>query len=468
MVGIKGTGMTALAELLISRGACIAGSDVADEFYTDAILNNLNINVKTPFSSSNIDEDTQLIIYSSAYSPSSNEEMAFAEKNNIPRLSYPQALGAFSKLSYSCGICGVHGKTTTTGMVGAVLKELKLEASVLAGSQIPSFGNSCVMIGGGKYFAAETCEYKRNFMHFSPKEIILTSIESDHQDYYKTYEDILSAFLTYINTLPKFGKVFYCADDKGACEAMNLLFSGRPDLVFTGYGEKATGDYKLKISGVRNGMLYFSLAGFAGEFSLPIPGKYNALNAAGAAALCISLLKKEKGSVNIQDLAAIRRGLSSYKGAKRRGEIVGTVKERNILVLDDYAHHPTAIKALLKGLHEFYPRRRIIADFMPHTYSRTEALLEEFSSSFTDADIVILHKIYSSAREVYGGQVDAELLFEKVKKKHKNTYFFKEVLEASEFVLKTLKDGDIFITIGAGDNWKLGADVLKKLKKNCS
>lgn len=464
MIGIKGTGMTALAELLVSRGASVCGSDVEDEFYTDSILQKLGIKIKTPFSPSNINEETELIIYSSAYSTDSNEELAFAEDQRIPCLSYPEALGEFSKLAYSCGICGVHGKTTTTGMAGTILKALKLEASVLTGSQIPCFGSSCVMTGGSKYFVAETCEYKQNFLHFSPQEIVLTSIEHDHQDYYKTYEEILSAFLSYMNKLPKFAKVFYCADDKGACEAVNLLFSGRPDLVLTGYGENAAGEYRIKMKGIKDGKQYFSLAGFAGEFYLPIPGKYNVLNAAAAAALCISLLKKEKGEICVQDLGIIRRALASYTGAKRRGEIVGVIKSRNILILDDYAHHPTAIKVLLKGLREFYPGRRIVADFMAHTYSRTEALLMEFSSAFKDADIVILHKIYSSAREVYNGQISADLLYSMIKKKHKNVYFFNEILEAQDFVLKSLKDGDIFITIGAGDNWKLGSAVLKKME----
>ncbi len=461
MVGIKGTGMTALTQLLSSRGAIITGSDVNDVFYTDEILKRLSIEV-TFFDESNIKDDIKLVIYSAAYTFESNVELKETQKKNIPHLSYPEALGEFSLHSYSCGVCGVHGKTTTTGMVGTILKEFGLQASVLAGSSITSFDSSCVMLKGDKYFVAETCEYNRHFLNFHPKEIILTSIEGDHQDCYPTYESILTAFLNYIERLPDMGKVFYCEDDKGAREAARLSFSSRPDLRFIGYGENAIGDYGLKIIGIKDEKLHFSLSGFAGEFSLPIPGKYNALNATAAIALSLSLLQKEKSEVTIEDLGIIRHAISKYTGAKRRFELIGSIND--IVFLDDYAHHPTAIKALLKGLREFYPTRRIVADFMPHTYSRTVALLDEFSDSFKDADILILHKIYASAREVYNGGITGETLFEKTKKNRKNVYFFSEVLEAKDFVLQTLKKGDLFVTIGAGDNWQLGKKVLLELE----
>jgi len=463
MIGIKGTGMTALAEILVSRGAVVSGSDVPENFYTDDALKKLNIDIFSPFSPDNIPDDVGLVIYSAAYSPDNNEEMYAIEQKDLPKMSYPEAIGALSRHSYSCGIAGVQGKTSTTGITGSILKELKLPVSVLAGSVIKSFGDSCTMLNGSKYFVAETCEYKRHFLNFHPKKIILTGIEPDHQDYYPTYESILTAFLQYIDRLPQFSELFYCADDDGACEAARLSFSSRPDLIFIPYGEKASGDYKLTVSGVRDEKLYFSLAGFSGEFYLQIPGKHNALNAAAAIALSVSLLKEEYGEISMANVSAIKKAVSSYAGAKRRTELIGKVESKDILVYDDYAHHPTAIKSLLSGLRQFYPKRRIIADFMSHTYTRTEALLEEFASCFGDADMVILHKIFSSAREKYQGQVDAELLFNHTKKYHKNVFFFNEVLDAKNFVLEKLKPGDIFITIGAGDNYVLGTEILKEL-----
>jgi len=461
MIGIKGTGMAALAELFVSQGARITGSDVSDEFYTDTLLHKLHIPVASPFSASNIPNSTRLIIYSAAYTAEENPELHAAIEKKLPRMSYPEALGAFSQYSYSVGIAGVHGKTTTTGIVGTLLKDLYLDVSVLAGSSVSNFGNSCTVLKGSKYFIAETCEYKRHFLFFHPQKIILTSIESDHQDYYPQYEDILTAFLQYIDRLPQFSELFYCADDAGAREAAKIIFSSRPDLILTPYGKTAHGDYQITILGIQNGQSVFSLHGFAGEFRIGIPGEHSILNAAAAIALVISLLRQERKEITMEDLSSIRNSLISFKGAKRRSEILGEVN--GILFMDDYGHHPTAIRKTLEGLRAFYPNRRIIADFMSHTYSRTAALLPEFAAAFSAADTVILHKIYASAREKYGGSLTGKTLYDKMKKRHKKIYYFEKVMEAKDFVKGELRKGDLFITIGAGDNWKLGRAVYTEL-----
>ncbi|PIE98257.1 MAG: UDP-N-acetylmuramate--L-alanine ligase [Treponema sp.] len=462
MIGIKGTGMTALAEILVARGASVSGSDFDEEFYTDAMLKKLGVTVLTPFSVNNLPDSVDLVVFSSAYGPENNVEMAEVLRRNVPKLSYNDALGQLSRASFSCGIAGVHGKTTTTAMVGTILKALNFNSTVLTGSIISSFGDSCTMINGEKYFVAETCEYKRHFLKFTPGIIILTSVESDHEDYYPTYEDILTAFLEYINKLPQFGEVFYCSDNQGACDAVKFIFPSRPDLVLTGYGEKADGNFKIKYKGIKNEKQYFSLAGFAGEFSVSLPGKHNVLNAAAAIALCTTLLKIENNEISINDIGIIRKAISSFKGVKRRSEIIGLVK--NILIMDDYAHHPTAIKATLEGLKAFYPNRRIIVDFMSHTYSRTHALLDEFASAFSQAHTVILHKIYSSAREVYTGNITGMTLYEETKKHNRRVHYFENPLDAKSFALKELKSGDLFITMGAGDNWQLGKEIYSELK----
>jgi len=344
-------------------------------------------------------------------------------------------------------------------MAGTLLKGLGMDACALAGSVINSFDNHCTMINGSKYFVAETCEYQRHFMAFHPKKILLTSIESDHQDYYPTYESILTGFMQYIDLLPQFGELIYCADDQGACEAAKMIFASRPDLVFTGYGEKALGDYRLKIKGISNERLVFALKGVGGDFRLRVPGHHNARNAAGAIALALSLLKEEKKEITITDIGKLREALESFTGSKRRSEIVGEAD--GVLVIDDYGHHPTAVESTLRGLKEFYPGRRLVVDFMSHTYSRTAALLDEFASSFSAADEVILHKIYASAREQYDGTVSGRTLFEATRQRHKNTRYFEEVLEARPYLAETLRSGDLFVTMGAGDNWQLGRAVLE-------
>ena len=247
-VGIKGTGMAALVEILYHNGAIITGSDVEERFYTDEILESLGIKAKT-FSKENITDKIEYVIYSSAYKLDKNPDLIAAVEKNLPCLLYTQALGSYSSLYYSCGVCGVHGKTSTTGLVGTILKELDLPTQTLVGSKIKSFGDTCTFTSDAfkqldsnvenrknSVFVAETCEYQRHFMEFFPKNIILTSVESDHQDYYPTYESIREAFVDYICKLPIGGNLIFCSDDKGAVETALIAKSKRGDINFIPYG----------------------------------------------------------------------------------------------------------------------------------------------------------------------------------------------------------------------------------------
>lgn len=471
-VGIKGTGMVALVEILHARGAVITGSDVSERFYTDEVLEKLGIKA-LPFSEKNITSSVQFVIYSSAYSVEKNPDLIAAKKQGLPMMLYSEALGAISQASYSCGVCGVHGKTTTTGLCGTLLKELPLSSQVLAGSIIKSFGDSCTMTKGHDYFVAETCEYQRHFMAFAPKKIILTSVESDHQDYYPTYEDIREAFVDYICKLPQGGQVIYCADDKGACEAVEIALQKRNDVIAVPYGVNAAGDYKLKLGRVEKGVHYFDVASL-GECAVCVPGDHNVRNACAALALVCELLKTD-GKNPLDYIKELKNGLKNFAGGKRRSEIVGRAKTpvgQDVIFIDDYGHHPTAIKTTLAGFKEFYKGHKIIVDFMSHTYTRTAALLEDFASSFDSADKVIINKIYGSAREdSSAAKVTGEILAEHAKKYHKDVLYAGEFDEAAELGLKMLSepsggeypDGYVFVTMGAGDNWKVGKSILEKL-----
>ena len=474
-VGIKGTGMTAFVEILHKQGAIISGSDVSERFYTDEILEKLNLQA-LPFSEENITDDIQYVIYSSAYKIDKNPDLIAASKKNIPCLLYTQALGEYSRLSYSCGICGVHGKTSTTGLTGSILKELDLPVQVLAGSVIKSFGDSCTFTSENiqqaekRYFVAETCEYQRHFMSFCPQKLILTSVESDHQDYFPTYEDIRDAFVDYICKLPKNGDLIYCADDKGAVETVDIASKKRPDINLIPYGTKATGEFKITLGGVAKDCQEFDLDLF-GKMYLSVPGVHEVLDGTAAVALVCQLLREDgKNPLDYKD--KIINGLKSFTGGKRRSEIIGkttTNSGNSVIVIDDYAHHPTAIKTTLDGYRKFYKNRKIIVDFMSHTYSRTLSLLKEFASSFESADTVILHKIYASAREnISDFNITGKTLFEETKKYSDNVHYFEEILDAKDFVLQELEkplspdypDGYLFVTMGAGDNWKLGKAIL--------
>ncbi|MDD7416579.1 MAG: UDP-N-acetylmuramate--L-alanine ligase [Treponemataceae bacterium] len=489
-VGIKGTGMVALVEICVSRGAIITGSDVAERFYTDEILENLNIK-PTLFSSDNVTQDIDIVIYSAAYKLDENVELIQATKLNIPCILYSDALGEISSLAYSCGIAGVHGKTTTTGLVGTIIKGLNLPAQVLAGSAIKSFGN-CTLSIGHKYFVAETCEYQRHFMAFHPQNIILTSVESDHQDYYPTFEDIQNAFVDYGCLLPKNGNLIYCADDKGATETAKIIKSKRDDINLIPYGFSAQGNYKILYKMIPIGSVkqVFELGLHPGfKFELTVPGDHNVLNSAAAIALTQILLcnhyeKKDFSEFSAEEqtrfLEATKKALESFTGSKRRSEIVSSFKNKNGLecvVIDDYGHHPTAINTTINGIKSFYKNKYIIVDFMSHTYSRTAALLDEFASSFKWADEVILHKIYSSAREnpAEFPNISGKILFKKTKSfnEGKTVSYFEEVLEATDYVTELMNkplpecyDGYVLVTMGAGDNWKLGRAVTDRFTNN--
>ena len=477
-VGIKGTGMAALVEILFHKGAVITGSDVSERFYTDEVLEKLGLHA-LPFAAENITDDVQYVIYSSAYKLDKNPDLIEATRRNLPCLLYTQALGAYSERAYSCGVCGVHGKTSTTGLVGTILKEIDLPSQVLAGSVINSFGGTCTYTSpkAGEersIFVAETCEYQRHFMSFCPQKIILTSVEPDHEDYYPTYEDIRQAFIDYICKLPQGGEVIYCADDKGACDTVSLVGEKRPDIVMLPYGEKADGDFAVTFGSVENERNNFTLGLFAskGAFALAMPGRHEVLDAAAAVALVCRLLVTA-GKNPLDYYESIKRGLLNFSGGKRRSEIVGRFTNKNgadVLVLDDYGHHPTAVKTTLEGYRDFYKGRKIIIDFMSHTYSRTQALLPEFAKCFTAADEVILHKIYSSARENPADfDITGRTLYEAVLVTgQKNVHYYEEILDAADFAKEELEkplgseypDGYLFITMGAGDNWKLGKEIL--------
>jgi UDP-N-acetylmuramate--alanine ligase len=460
-VGIKGTGVSALAELLTAAGVSVSGSDTADVFYTDAILKSLGIPYYESFAPEHIPDDTGLVIYSAAYSPENNCEMAEALRRGIPVMKYTDALGAWSARFESAGIAGVHGKTTTTALAGALVHAAGLPAQVLAGSAVSSFGGRSTLNNGDRYFIAETCEYRGHFLSFHPKHIVITAVESDHQDYFPTYESIRAAFVDYALLLPEGGSLIYCADDQGAREVVELVKKEvkKEDrgIRFIPYGFSAEGRYRIAGYRVEHEKAYFDAGVCAGPFTLSVPGKHNALNAAAALALIDTLSPGLFAEPSMT--RRIKRGLDMFHGSKRRSEILG--EKEGVLFMDDYAHHPTAIAATLAGLKEFFPRRRLVVSFMSHTYTRTAALLDEFAVSFAKADVVILHKIYASARETYEGGINGETLFEKTRAfKKDGVYYIHEHEEAAPFVRSILQPGDLFVTMGAGDNWKLGRHLF--------
>ncbi len=459
MVGIKGTGMTALAEILLSKEATLSGSDCPEIFYTDKILKKLKVPYYESFSPDHISPDVKLVIHSAAYARDENVELIEALSTGIPIISYPEALGILSERSDSSGIAGTHGKTSTTAIAGTIMKALNLPVTVLTGTEVENFGRRSSLILGEKYFVAENCEYRRHFLHFNPNRMIITGIETDHLDYYKDFEDILSAFESYGMRLAQGGVIIFNSDDSGSNRMIARLKEKRRDVITVPYGQTAVGRFKLQSLITGNGSTRFELEGFSLEFKLKMPGIHSAYNAAAAIALAYHIQEKEKGNVSDEDMECMGKALIAFKGCRRRSEILGVAK--GILFMDDYGHHPTEIYKTLEGLKAFYPQRRLVVDFMPHTYSRTRFLLDDFARCFSAADEVILHRIYSSAREQGNGSISGRALFKEVKKNRSAVRYFEKIEEAAPYLEKSLKKGDLFVTMGAGDNWKLGKRLYR-------
>lgn len=464
LVGAKGTGMAALAELLASCGAVLSGSDVAETFYTDAILQAIGVQMGVGFEAQRIGPGIDLVVHSAAYGRDSNPELLEAARRGIPLRSYPEALGDLSRTMDSSAIAGVHGKTTTTAMAGAIAKALLPEAAVLAGSAVAGFGGRSTWVGGDRFFIAETCEYRDNFLNFAPKRVVLTSVEHDHQDYFPTLEAIAASFERFLLSIPDGGLCVYCADDPGARSAASSVAAERPGIRMAPYGKNAGGPYAIESTARGNGYLDFTLARFPGKpFRLRVPGAHNVLNATAAIALCQDIFEAANGRPwDDAELALARDALEAFRGSKRRSEVLG--EAGGVLFMDDYAHHPTAIRTTLQGIRDFHPDKRLVVDFMSHTYSRTAALLDEFAASFGAADLLVLHKIYASAREKYEGGVTGRSLFELAKERGGEVVYFEEPMDALPFLKGELKKGDLFLSMGAGDNFRLAEALLREFR----
>jgi len=467
-VGIKGTGVCALAELFHSMGVKTGGSDTTEVFYTDAILKDLGIPYAETFDPAHITDDIDAVIHSAAYTAEANAELAEAQRKCLQTITYPDALGEYSAAFDSAGVAGVHGKTTTTAMCGCLVQGLGIPAQVLVGSAVANFNGRSTIAIGNKYFIAETCEYRKHFLAFHPRRIILTAVESDHQDFFPTYESIRDAFVEYCRLIPSGGELIYCADDPGAGEVARIIESEGRSVTLIPYGFTAAGDYHINDYRVENDRARFTLAGFPEEWRLRVPGRHQALNAAAALALAGVLVQKEWGGWNESRRLAAQKALEEYSASKRRSEIIG--EAGGVIFMDDYGHHPTAITTTLEGLRDFYPSRRLVVSFMSHTYTRTAALLDDFARSLAAADILVLHKIYASARERFDGKIDGNDICKKVEelkdKKTREVYYIDEPMDAVELLKKILKSGDLFLTLGAGNNWPIGPALYEYYQHN--
>ena len=458
--------MTPLAIIAKEAGFDVTGSDIEDEFITDEPLKKAVITPFVGFSESHV-KDFDLVITTGAHGGYDNVEVKEARARGIKVISKGEAVGVFmdgrifDRKFLGISVAGSHGKTTATAMIATILKESNFDPSFLAGTgDIPSLG-SPGHFGKGKYFVAEADEYATEpkydktpqFLWQHPKIAVFTNIELDHPDMYKDVDEVRDAFLKFANQLPADGVLVCCGDDP---QIRKLLKDPRlidkAGKVIT-YGFSKSCDFvleKVRVSGTQTFFWVNSRGVSLGEFALNIPGEHNALNALGALVVVM-----EAGlSAN-----KIKRGLAKFRGSKRRFEYLGKFKEA--MVFDDYAHHPTEIEKTLKTFRQSFPKSKIVCIFQPHTYSRTKKLFEQFTRSFTNANLVILTDIFPSLREEKDDSVSSELLANNIGRHHSNVLFLPKLSDVVEYIgQKDWGPGTVLLTMGAGDIYKIWKNLL--------
>ena len=440
IIGIGGTGMSPIAVVLHEMGVRVTGSDRSESPYTDE-LKAFGIEIHTPQSAENI-TDPDLVLYSSAIKDD-NPELAEARRRGIPTQKRREFLRTMLEGRKIIAIAGSHGKTTTTSMCAWVFTKLGLEPGYIIGSISKALGRNATA-GKSEWFIIEADEYDNMFLGLDPTDAVLTKVEYDHPDCFPTRELYFGAFSNFLANLKENGLVFLNSSDPN-----QIQYRGANSVT---YGSASDCDYRgedLRVG--ENGCFSFNFR--AGERVVPVtlnvPGEHNAYNAMAVLSVCAK---------NGLDLEKAAEALKSFGGVGRRFEIVADWN--GITLIDDYAHHPTEIRATLKAAREFFSGRRIVAIWQPHTYSRTQSLLDEFCSSFENADEVILTDIFA-AREKYSGFGIADVVRNM---KHGNVKQFNTNEEIAAYLAGSLKSGDVVVTCSAGDANKAAPMALELMK----
>ncbi len=443
-VGIGGVSMSGLAEILADAGFKVSGSDRSRSALTER-LEEKEITVFYGQRAENITDDLDLVVFTSAIHPDNPEYVAAHEKQ-IPCLTRAQLLGQLMKqYDTPIAVSGTHGKTTTTSMVSEILLGADTDPTLSIGGVLKKIGGN-IRIGHSGYFVTEACEYTNSFLSFFPKIGIILNIEEDHLDFFKDLSDIRASFRKFAQLLPEDG----CLIIGSAVENISEITEGLKCRVIT-FGMDSSSDcYPTNLEYNDFGHPRFTVHGHNGserEISLKIPGEYNILNALAAIALADYL------EISPDTTAA---ALASFTGADRRFEYKGCIGGVN--VIDDYAHHPSEISAALQAAQK-YPHKTLWCVFQPHTYTRTKAFLKEFAQALTYADKVVLADIYA-ARETDHLGISSETLKAEIEVLGQECYYFPTFDEIENFLLENCINGDLLITMGAGDVLKIGENLL--------
>jgi UDP-N-acetylmuramate--alanine ligase len=447
-VGIGGIGMSGIAEVLLNLGYQVSGSDLRETEITRRLLR-LGGEIAYGHRSENI-EGADVVVTSTAVR-SDNPEVLEATRRLIPVIPRAEMLAELMRMKYGIAIAGTHGKTTTTSMVATILVHGGIDPTAVIGGRLDAFGSNA-KLGQGKFLVAEADESDGSFLKLTPTIAVVTNIDADHLDYYKDLDEIKETFVSFINKVPFFGLAVLCLDD---ANLQGLI--PRVKKRFITYGLEAQADLHatdIEYSAVCTSFMVHFRGEPLGRLAFHMPGRHNVLNALAAVAVGLELEIP---------FAQIVEGMKDFGGVQRRFQIKG--EPQGIMVVDDYGHHPAEIKATLAAARAGW-KRRIIAVFQPHRYSRTQALYEDFVTAFYQADHLLLTDIYAAGEESIAGVSARELAASVAGHGHKDVHYAADMEGVVEHLLRVTRPGDIVITMGAGNIWQAGEEFLRRQNAN--
>jgi UDP-N-acetylmuramate--alanine ligase len=443
-VGIGGIGMSGIAELLINLGYKVSGSDVKLSDITRRLERLGGIIFKGH--RENHISGSDVVVLSSAIDDK-NPEVTAAREMSIPVIPRAEMLAELMRLKYSVAVAGAHGKTSTTSIISSILEKGGLDPTVVIGGKLKSIGSNA-LLGHGDFIVAEADESDGSFLKMSPTIAVVTNIDREHLDFYKDLDEIKNAFLSFIDRVPFYGLAVLCLDN----EPIQRLI---PEIRkrFTTYGMSTQADFQAKnveFEGLKSNFSIRHNGKPLGDITLNLPGIHNVYNSMAGIAVGVEL--------DI-DFEVIKNALETVEGVQRRLEIKGEINR--ITVVDDYGHHPTEIKVTLQAAKESWPDRRKVVVFQPHRYTRTRALFDDFTRSFYQSDVLVVLPVYAAGEKKIEG-VESDLMCEKIRAHgHKLVIYKKSINGAVSHLKNVLKPDDILLTLGAGDVWKVGEEILK-------
>ena len=451
MVGIGGIGMSGIAEILLIRGYVVSGSD-SNVSETTERLKELGATIYPGHDASNV-EGADVVVYTSAVKAKDNVETREAMSRQIPVIKRSEMLAELMRMKYGIGIAGTHGKTTTTTMAGHVVQDGSYDPTIIVGGRVHSFDKTNAVVGKGDIIIVEADEYDRTFLKLSPSMAVITNIEAEHLDIYEDLEDVKQAFIEFANKVPFYGAVIVCLDDANIRSILPKIDRRTISYGFTPQAQLRA--INIEQSAFESTFTVIFEDKVLGEITIKSPGEHNIKNALGAVAVGLELGMAFKN---------ISSGLERFQGVFRRFQ--PKLDTEKLIVIDDYAHHPTEVKASIEGARNGWKNRRLVAVFQPHLYSRTQQMYKEFGLSFFDAEVLVVTDVYPSREKPIEG-VTGKLIADTAKEYgHRDVHYLEDKTELPGKLRDIVKDGDIVITMGAGDIYKYGEQFVEMIQKN--